>query len=165
MLFFASLSDYTLDNKLAFLFGLVLLSTIQIVCHRYAGCQDAAYSMYVFFLNPAPPHQTSTSGTRWSSSWARPRQSSWRSCSPQWGTMLRTGQSTQASPSPSSSLTAFSPLTLSTTNSKVRNSKWRRWTVFQLFYQLAVTTFMRHCPACNCTLSMCPSFYRLIIWI
>lgn len=93
----------------------------------FAGWQDALYSMCVS-LNLGLPHQILISGTKWSSSWARPRQNSWRNFNPQWGTMSRTGQSTQASPSPNSSPTAFSLLTLSTTNSKVRTCNYTQGT-------------------------------------
>lgn len=111
-------------------------------------------------LNPDPPHQTSTSGTRWLSSWAHPHQSSWRSFSPQWGTMSKTGQSMQDSLFPSSSPTAFSLLTLSTTNSKVRT--WTVWMncISAILWDCS-DVFVDYHHACNYPLTICPPFHRL----
>lgn len=104
----------------------------------------------VFSLTCKPPCQTLTSGTRWSSSWEHHHRSSWKSFSPLWGTTSRTGQSTPASPSPSSSPTAFSLPTPSTTNSKVGTQAV--WTLSCLSPVFMSSKLPKNEPFFKCTL-------------
>lgn len=90
------------------------------------------------------------SGIKLLSSWEHHVQNSWRSCSQQYGTTLRTDPSMLASRSPNYFQTLSSQRTQNTTNSKVCLTKGHgsrataavEWRLFQFFFSLVALHLM-----------------------